>query len=56
MEKFGLKAEEQKKNENSKLQNFINGSKLELLNHYQMNKIKGGEGEEGDTDANQTWK
>jgi len=53
MKKLVFNSGEQNKNENKNMFNFPMENKMEVLNQYQMNQIKGGE--EGDKPINQKW-
>ena len=54
MKKAVFNSGEQNKNENSNLFNFPVENKMEVLNQYQMNQIKGGDGGEDEV-TNQEW-
>ena len=55
MKKFEMNPGRQEKSESTKLFNFTNENKMEVLGQYQMKKIKGGLDEGEDDMINQEW-
>ncbi len=49
MKNLEQNSDKQQKNENSNMFSFAKENKMELLNQYQMKQIKGGDGEDDDT-------
>ncbi len=54
MKNLDFKSSESKKSREL-IFNFIRKSKIEVLKQFQMNQIRGGEGEEGESHSNQEW-
>jgi len=54
MKKLVFNSGEQNKNESSSIFNFPVENKMEILNNYELNHIKGGNGE-GEKNIDQEW-